>query len=285
MQKIAILTDSSSSIDFAHHDYDNIFQIRLSIFFDGVEYIDGETITNDVFFKRIGQEKTIPTTSQPAVGQVVEMCEKIKALGYTDIIYLPLSKGISSSYSSIIGSVDLITGINFYVVDTQCTAVYLSFLTLEAARLVREQKPVQEILQYLDFLVKYRKVYFMVDDLKYLIKNGRLSNATGFIATMLRIKPILEFNEMGQIIGTEKIRTTKRAIETIIQHVKEARKQYKKLKLVITHGYDQDLNELFFNEVSKAFPLDEILTLPIPPVIGAHVGSGVVSLGYFVLEL
>lgn len=285
MQKIAILTDSSSSIDFAHHDYDNIFQIRLSIFFDGVEYIDGETITNDVFFKRIGQEKTIPTTSQPAVGQVVEMCEKIKALGYTDIIYLPLSKGISSSYSSIIGSVDLITGINFHVVDTQCTAVYLSFLTLEAARLVREQKPVQEILQYLDFLVKYRKVYFMVDDLKYLIKNGRLSNATGFIATMLRIKPILEFNEMGQIIGTEKIRTTKRAIETIIQHVKEARKQYKKLKLVITHGYDQDLNELFFNEVSKAFPLDEILTLPIPPVIGAHVGSGVVSLGYFVLEL
>jgi len=208
-RKIAILADSSSSIDFAHHDYDFIFQIRLSVLFGDTEYVDGETITNQEFFRRIVEEKVIPTTSQPSVGQVIEMCEKIKTEGYTDIIYLPLSKGISSSYNSIIGSKDLIEGVNFTIIDTKSTAVYLAFMSLEAARLVKEGKNVEEICTYVDQLINNQHIYFMVNDLKYLVKNGRLSNAAGFIGTMLKIKPVLEFDKEGKIVGTEKIRTIK----------------------------------------------------------------------------
>jgi DegV family protein with EDD domain len=283
-RKIAILADSSSSIDHVKHEYSNIFQIRLSVYFDGVEYVDGKTITNQEFFRRIVEEKVIPTTSQPSVGQAIEVCEEIKNQGYTDIIYLPLSKGISSSYSSIMGSLDLIEDINIHVIDTRSTAVYLAFMTLEAARLVKENKTVNQIIDYVYSLVNHQHIYFMVNDLKYLVKNGRLSNAAGFIANMLKIKPVLEFNKEGQIVGTEKIRTAKKTMETIILHVEEAMKQYKKIQLCICHGQDLELLETFKSEVSKIASLDDILILPIPPVIGAHVGNSVVSLGYFVLE-
>jgi DegV family protein with EDD domain len=124
----------------------------------------------------------------------------------------------------------------------------------------------------------------MVDDLKYLVKNGRLSNAAGFIAGMLRIKPVLEFDEEGKIVGTEKIRTTKKTMDTIVKYVGEAKQKYKKVKLCICHGLDMELLEKFKEEIKTIADLDDILMLPIPPVIGAHVGNGVVSLGYFVLE-
>ncbi|MDF2699162.1 MAG: DegV family protein [Haloplasmataceae bacterium] len=281
--KIAILTDSSSSLDFATHQYDNVFQVRLSVLFDGVEYIDGISITNTEFFRRIVEEDIIPTTSQPSPGQVVEICKEIKSKGYTDVIYLPLSKGISSSYSSIMGSIDLIEGVNFTVVDTKATAVYLCYLALEAAKLTKENKSVEEIIKHVEHLRDHLRIYFMVNDLKYLVKNGRLSNAAGFIATMLKIKPVLEFDEEGKIVGTQKIRTTKKLLETIVESVSKET-QGKKVQYCICHGLDIPLLNDLKTEIAKYINVDEILILPLPPVIGAHVGNSVVSFGYFVLD-
>lgn len=284
MKKVAILTDSSSSIDFVEHQYPNIFQLRLTVHFGDESFIDGETITHTEFFDRIVNESVIPSTSQPSIGEVVEMCEKLDEAGYTDVIYLPLSKGISSSYSSIVGALDLVTTVNLHVVDTQSTAVYLGYMVLEAARLVSEGKTVEEVIDAIHRLRDHQHIYFMVNDLKYLIKNGRLSNAAGFIATMLRIKPVLEFDEDGKIVGKDKIRTTKKTIETIVGRVKEAKEKYKSIKVCMCHGLDEDLLAQFNAELDRHLDRDEILVLPLPPVIGAHVGNGVVSLGYFVLE-
>jgi len=284
MNKIAILTDSSSSIQYTNHEYDNIFIIRHTVIFKDEEYIDGVDITNTEFFRRIVEEDVVPTTSQPSIGQTIEVCEEIKKLGYTDIIYIPLSKGISSTYSSIMGSIDLIEGINFKVVDTKATAVHLAFMALEAARLTKEDKTVDEIIGYVEYLREQLKIYFMVDDLKFLIKNGRLSNAAGFVGKLLKIKPVLEFDDEGRIIGTEKIRTTKKTMETIVDHVIEATKDCKKVQYTVCHGFDMELLDKFKEEMKRITELENFLILPLPPVVGAHVGNGVISLGYFILE-
>lgn len=284
MKKIAILTDSSSSLDFIPHSYENVFQIRLRVFFGSTEYIDGETITTKEFFRRITEEDIVPTTSQPSVGEVMEICEHIAKLGYTDVIYLPLSKGISSSYSSIMGSQDMIERINLHIVDTRSTAVYLGFMTTEAARLVKEGKDVEEVIAYMNYLSDHQHIYFMVNDLKYLVKNGRLSNASGFIANMLKIKPILVLNEEGKIVGTEKVRTTKKALQTIVGYIHKAKESHKKVQICICHGLDEALLNEFKEELTKYVPLEEMMIVPLPPVIGAHVGNGLVCIGYFVLE-
>ncbi len=283
-QKIAILTDTTSSVQYANHSYENIFVIPHTVIFNKKEYLDGVDMTNEEFFRRIVEEDVIPSTSQPSLGQTLEICEKIKALGYTDIIYLPISKGISSTYNSIMGSLDMITGINFVVIDTKATAVHLAYMVLEAARLTQENKKVTEIVNYVEYLRDHLKIYFMVDDLKYLIKNGRLSNAAGFLGKMLKIKPILEFDWEGRIIGTEKIRTTKKTMETIVNHVIEATKNCKKVQYTVCHGFDMELLDKFKEELIRLAPLEDFLILPLPAVIGAHVGNGVVSLGYFILE-
>ena len=266
------------------YDYDNIFIIQHPIIIDNKEYIEGTDITNGEFFQRIDVEDIIPSTSQPSLGSTVEICEEIKRQGYTDIIYIPISKGISSTYNSIIGSLNIIEGINIVVIDTLTTSAYLAYMVLEAARLVKEKESITAIVNYIYYLRDHMNIYFLVNDLKYLIKNGRLSNASGFVGNLLRIKPILEFDKAGRIVGTDKIRTTKKAIQTIINHVLDETKAYKKVQYLVCHGFDLELLEHFKKELEAHFNIDDFLFVPLSAVIGAHVGNGVVSLGYFILD-
>ncbi|NLC94837.1 MAG: DegV family protein [Bacilli bacterium] len=283
-EKIAIVTDSSSSLDFLPNQYDNIFIVRMPIHFGSDEYIDGLTITVEEFYSRIDKESIIPTTSQPSLGETLELYEKLRDEGYTDIIHLPISRGISGYYQALFSIKDMVEGVNVHIVDTKCTAVILGYIVLEAARLVSENKSVLEVLEYCDYLANNFKVYFIVDDLKYLIKNGRLSNAAGFVGSILKIKPILTFNEEGQIIGIEKIRTTKRAINHIIDLIIQDTQKYKKVQYLMSYAYNPPLIEEFKSMVSESFDLNVFFESVMPSVIGAHVGSGIIGLGYFILE-
>ncbi len=284
-EKIAIVTDSSSSLDYIKHDeYDNIFMVRMPIYFGDEEFIDGITISVEDFYNRLSSEDIIPSTSQPSLGETIELYEKLKNEGYTDIIHFPISKGLSGVYQSLFSIRDIVPGINIHIVDTRSTAVILGFTVLEAARLVKENKSVKEVLEYSEYLSTHFKPYFMVDDLRYLIKNGRLSNAAGFIGSILKIKPILTFNEIGEIIGIEKIRTTKKALTHIIEKVIEETKGCKKVKFFMAYGHDQELIKEFKTLVAEVIDLDQIIESILPSVIGAHIGCGMVALGYFVLE-
>lgn len=285
-QKIAIVTDGSSSLDYINYEEyaDIIHMVRMPIHFGDEEYIDGKTITAEEFYTRLINEDIIPTTSQPSLGETLELYEELKNKGFTDIIHLPISKGISGFYQSLFSISDLVEGINVHIVDTRATSVILAFIVLETARLIKENRTVKEILDYCEYLSSNYNAYFMVDDLKYLIKNGRLSNAAGFIGNILKIKPILTFNEEGQIIGIEKIRTTKRAMNHIVQKILEETKNYKKVKYFVTYAFNEELNKEFINLVSEYIDFSQVLHSIFPTVIGAHVGSSVIALGYFVLE-
>jgi DegV family protein with EDD domain len=284
-EKIAIVTDSSSSLDYIkHEEFDNIFMVRMPIYFGDEEYIDGKTITAEEFYTRINSDSIIPTTSQPSLGETLELYESLKAEGYTDIIHLPISKGISGVYQSLYSISDLVEGINVHIVDTRATSVILAFIVLECARKVKENHTVAEVLAYSEYLSSHYNAYFMVDDLKYLIKNGRLSNAAGFIGSVLKIKPILTFNEVGEIIGIEKIRTTKKAMNHIVNKVLTETKNYRKVKYFMAYGFEAELKNDFDNLVKDYLDIKQALRSIFPTVIGAHVGSAVIALGYFILE-
>lgn len=283
-QKIAIVTDSSASLDYIPHHYEHIYMLRMPIVMDGVEYIDGLTIKVDEFYHRIDNEDIIPQTAQPPLGETLKLYEYLRDQGYTDIIHYPISKGLSGTYQALFSIQDMVEGINVEIVDTKCTALILGYIVLQAAKMLQENKSKAEIIAYSNYLANNFQAYFMVDDLKYLIKNGRLSNASGFIGSVLKIKPILIFNEFGQLVGTDKIRTTKKAIAHIIESVLADTKDCKKVEYFISYGTNQELITMFKEEVSQYINLEGIFESVLPPVIGAHVGSGLLALGYFILE-
>ncbi len=284
MQKIAILTDSTSCIDFLPHQYENIFQVRLTVSFTQEEFIDGETITPDEFYTRIATDPVVPKTSQPAVGHLVEVIKHIQSLGYTDIIYLPISKALSGTYQAGLLAKDLVSDINIHLLDSKLTASFLGYLVLNAANLVALGDDVQTICKKCQTLIDESHIYFFIKDIKYLVKNGRLSNASGFFGSLLQVVPIIEFTKDGEIKAVEKTRTIKKATTEVIKRLHTEIETKKKVQFFVCHTNDLDLLEHTKAELSTVIDLESVIFTPIPPVLGAHVGPSAIGLGYFILE-
>ncbi len=217
MAKIAIVTDVNAGLDYLGYD-PQIPTLRSIINFKDEHYIDGIEIKADEFYERLSKEDVIPSTSAPTVGEAMELIERLISEGYTDMIMYSISYQLSSIGQMVENlKSEYSDKINIYVVDTKLATYMQGYLAIVAKKMVEEGKSVKEILDYSDYLIKHQHAYFIVDNLSYLVKNGRLSGAAGFVGNMFKIKPILELNKEGKIVSKEKVKTHRRAIERALE--------------------------------------------------------------------
>jgi len=279
MRKIAILTDSSSSIYHINHGYDNLFFIDLPCFIGDEVFSDFAKNKDEVFYKALANTKLIAKTSQPSVGETLKKFTEIKELGYTDILYLPISKELSGTYQNGFISKDLIEDVRVEVIDTKTTASILSGMAIEAARLAKEGKSVEEIIEVI-LKVRDNSGYFVtVNDLTSLVKNGRLSNAKSVIANLLKIKPVIELNKEGKLVNLENVRTYKNAIRRMVEYVSQ-RVDPINGELHIAHTFNQETIDFIMGLVNEKFPSTKKLLIPVPSTIVAHIGLNAIAIGY-----
>jgi DegV family protein with EDD domain len=171
------------------------------------------------------------------------------------------------------------------VVDSRNAAISEGFLSMEALRLIKEGQKTKDIIEYLTKLRAHRKQYFMVDNLRLFVKNGRLSGASGFVGSMFKIKPILEVNDEGKIVPFKKIRTQKRALKEMVELVIEDLKNID--DFIVTYNTSNNLEGLAYvkERMEEAYPGYRYIEAPITPVIGCHTGVGTVGIAYFDLNI
>lgn len=278
-KKIAILTDSSSSIYQLENKYDNIFLIDIPCFIGDEVFTDFATNKDVLFYEALAKSTTIAKTSQPSVGETTKKYEEIRDLGYTDIIYIPISKELSGTYQNGFMSKDMVSGINIEVVDTQTTASILSGMCFEAARLAKEGKSVPEIVETILELKKKSTYFVTVNDLTSLVKNGRLSNAKSFIANVLRIKPVIQLTKEGKLVSVESVRTYKKAIVRMVEHVEKGFDPKTGI-LHVGHTGQQEALDFLLNIIEEKFPGAKPFVFPIPSTLVAHIGLNSIALGY-----
>ena len=278
-QKIAILTDSSSSIYNINYDYDNLFMIDLPCFIGEEMYNDFMKYKDEQFYQAFSKTDLIPKTSQPSVAETLDKFEHIKSLGFTHIIYLPISKELSSTYANGHASKDLVEGIEVEIVDTKTTASILGAMAIEAARLAKSGFSVKEIIQKV-LAMRDRSVYYVtVDDLTFLVKNGRLSNAKSIIAKIFRIKPIIILNDEGKLVSIASARTYKGAIRELVNRVV---KEFNPDTGVLHISYSGTKKDLAYLKslIQEVFAKCKIEVYTIPSTIIAHLGLTSIALGY-----
>jgi DegV family protein with EDD domain len=278
-KKIAILTDSSSSIYTVKHNYENIFMMNLPCYLGEEIFSDFDKYGDTLFYAAYRKSKLIPKTSQPSVGESLKMFEEIKALGYTDIIYLPISKELSGTYANGHISKEMIQGINIEVVDTKTTVSILGSITLEAARMAKEGRTVSEILERVYAIRDNSAYYVTVNDLTSLVKNGRLSYAKFRIANLLHIKPVIILNSDGRLVSIENVRTYKSAIRKVIQHVFQ---HLDPVKGEVHISYTDNVLDMEFAkaEILKINPNVNLKVFTIPSTVAAHLGLDSLGVGY-----
>ncbi|SEL25357.1 EDD domain protein, DegV family [Carnobacterium iners] len=274
--KIAIVTDSTSYLTEKQYEQNSIYMLPLSVIMDNTAYLEEIEIGNEEFFEKITDMEALPTSSQPTTGQIITLFNEL-AKEYDVIISIHLSSGISGTYANIVSVGDMMKTITVYPFDSELSCAAQGYYVLEAARLAKNGYTVEEIFQVLSNMRKTIKAYFLVDDLNHLVRGGRLSNGSAVIGSLLKIKPILFF-ENKQIVVFEKIRTTKKALKRI-EHLlaEDLSKGYPIVATIIQcNAKEQAAN--WEEQLREDYPTVRFETSYFGPVIGTHLGKGALGM-------
>lgn len=279
MSKIGIVVCGNSGLDYVKVDYP-IRMIRSTVLLDNKEYEDYVDITAEEFYEQVVKNPNIQlSTSQTSTGVITNVYEELKNDGCTDILVITVSSKLSGTFQGAVLASELVSDVNFHLIDSKSVSHGEAYLVFEAIRMIKNGKDIDQIVEKLEKMRDNVTIYILVDTLKYLIKNGRLSATSGFIGSLLKIKPLLKIEKDGSLLPFEKIRTTKKARERLIQIVVE---DLKSIDADVFIAYTNNKNEAeeLRQELIKLTNVTKIDLVPLTPVVGAHAGPGTIGLGF-----
>lgn len=277
--KLAVITDSSAYLSAETLQREDLFVLDIPVNIDGEEYVEGINLTAEEFYQKMAQASELPKTSQPSIAKLDEILTSLKEQGYTHALGLFLSSGISGFYQNIQYMVDDYESLTIAFPDTLITSAPLGIM-VESVFNWRDQGDDFAIIQdKLAIQISRTSAFIMVDDLDHLVKGGRLSNGAAILGNLLSIKPILYFNDQGVIEVYEKVRTEKKATKRLIEIIKEttASDQY---RVIVIHGNAPEKAEELRQHLLESGVGTDISLATFGSVIGTHLGSGSIALGY-----
>lgn len=283
--KIGITSDCSSGLEYAPFKH-NIKITRTTIHFGETELVDGIDIKADGFYKKLRSTDIVPTTSAPTLGEIAARVEEWKKEGCTDVIHFPISFGLSAYGINLPNAFeDMVEGVNLHVINCHSACIMEGYCAHYAEILANKGYGIEEIKEECQKFADQTVAYFIVDDLKYLVKNGRLNAMSGMIGSLLKIKPILKLWKPGTIDIFEKVRTRNRAIDRIKEVVSEDTKDAKEVIYIVLHSdCENDAKELLEDLKTKYTNGVRYELTTVTPTVGAHIGAGVLAIAYIVLD-
>ncbi len=283
MNRTAIITDTNSGITPEEGKALGVFIVPMPVIVDGETYFEGSSIDHAGLYAAMHEDKDL-STSQPAIGEVTELWDSVFAQGYKEIVYIPMSSGLSSSCATAKGIAMDYDG-RVEVVDNHRISVTQRHAVMDALKLAAQDKSAAEIHAYLEETAQQSVVYLGVDTLKYFKKNGRATAAAVAIASVLNLKPIL-ITEGGKFDSFAKVRGLKACKEKIIGAIrKELDTRFKdvptaSLRIATAGTLDSaEEAEAWRSMVQESFPDYEVIYDPLSCSIACHTGMGAVGVG------
>lgn len=280
--KTAVVTDSTANLDQETIDKYGIKVVPIPYIIDGTEYQDGVDLTRPEFYEKMRNAKDFPTTSQPPVGEMINLYNQLADEGYDAVISIHIAGTISGLMTTLNNLKGQLDNIKLYPIDSSITEVPMGWMVKLAARMAAQNEDTEKIVAAVEQLKKQYDAVFVVDDLKNLAHGGRLSNASAFIGTVLKIKPLLHFDkESDKIVAFEKVRSLKKAMKRAQEIIKEETdKADYPFRLLVIHANNEKRGQEWAKEVQEAFPGIPVSLDEFDPVIAVHLGEGALALGF-----
>lgn len=282
--KSCIVDTSTGGLDyypFEHH----IKTIRIKIFIDDKSYLDGSELKADEFYRMMRDNPDlVPKTSQPSVGEVISFFESLYEEGYDSFFVTTIASVLSGTHNAItLAAKELEGKMKIRVFDTKTVCFSEGLFALEADKMLQQGKSFDEIEGKLSDMRKKNTIFFAVDSLTHLVLNGRLTGAQAFVGKLLKIKPILQVQETGQIVSIEKIRNIKSALSSIASKV-QAYANGRNYEAYILYTGNPKLRNFFVETLKEELGLENLYEAPSTPVVGAHIGPDVIGVGIFIKD-
>ena len=278
MKKIAIVTDSNSGITQVMGKTMGIHVIPMPFFIDGELFLEDITLTQEEFYKRLGEDSDI-STSQPSPGEVMECWDELLK-EYDEIVHIPMSSGLSSTCHAAQSLSQEYEG-KVCVVDNQRISVTQKQSVEDAIVLRDAGKSASEIKEILEAEKLQASIYITVDTLKYLKKGGRVTPAAAALGTVLNLKPVLQI-QGEKLDAFSKVRGWKAAKRTMLKAIeKDLNDRFADVRedMVLGMAYTCSKEEAqeWKQEIAEKFPEYEIVEGPLSLSVACHIGPGAMA--------
>lgn len=277
--KIAIVTDSTAYLPPATLKEYNIYTTSLNVVFEDEAFKEGIDLSTEAFYEKVRDSKELPTTSQPAIGEMIQLYEELSK-DYDTVISIHLSEKFSGTFRAAQTANELVEGIEVYAVDSGISTMAQGFQVVEAAKMAREGKSVEAIIQRLELMRENTRAYFMVADLSHLQRGGRLSGAQALVGSLLNIKPVLHITE-GLILPFEKIRSKKKALKRLLNLLDEDTQNKSVKEVVFIHANNEEGAQELKQIYEEKYPHIKTHLSYFGPVIGTHLGEGSLGIAWY----
>jgi DegV family protein with EDD domain len=275
VSKIALITDSTSDLGKEDIEKYNIRVLPLRIIYKDKEYIDGVNITCEEVYRNLSFE--VPSTSLPSMEDINNLFDKLEEEGYTHVIGVTISSGLSGTHNAITLASQQHPNIISHIFDSLALTLGAGAIVLECGEMIKSGKSYEEIVEALPNIRSRIKVYFIVETLAYLIKGGRIGKVSGTIGEFFQIKPIITINNEGVYYTYTKVRGRKQSISRIVEIANQILAKGR-AKIWVLQGGALEEGMKLYEDVSKLFNITKLGFGGISPVAGVHTGPGVLGI-------
>ncbi|HKQ17123.1 MAG TPA: DegV family protein [Solirubrobacterales bacterium] len=277
---IAIVCDSTSYLPDPLLEEHGVQQVSLYVSIAGEQRKEREIGDYGSFFERLRASDEGATTSQPSIGDFIEVYGPLLDAGRT-IVSIHLASGISGTYESALQSRQRLIdegrgGERIHVIDSRTGCAGMGMLVLAAVAAVEAGEPVEAVIERVGASRDELRMWFAIDTLEYLRRGGRIGAARAWMGSALQIKPILTLDE--EITPVERVRTRRRVFERLVQYAQEL-KDHGNDAWVVQHIRDPENAQRLVERCREVMGADPLFISEIGPVIGAHTGPGLLGVG------
>ena len=280
MSKIAIITDSNSGITQKEAEKLGVFVVPMPFMINGEDFFEDINLTQDQFYEKLAEDASV-STSQPTPESLLTLWDKVLQ-DYDQIIYIPMSSGLSGSCQSAYMLAQEDYEGKVFVVDNQRISVTQRQSVVDAKTMVDAGYTAEQIKDKLMEMALDASIYIMLDTLHYLKKGGRITPAAAALGTLLRLKPVLQI-QGEKLDAFAKARTSAQGKSIMINAIKaDIENRFGGMEagdFEIAGAYTNNLEiaEEWKKEVEAAFPGHEMHMDPLSLSVGCHIGPGALA--------
>ena len=279
MQQVAIVADTTGYVTPELVQSRGIKLVSLYVNWDDSSQRESEMPNFDEFYDRLRTTERLPTTSQPSIGDFIDVYEPLVDQGH-DVVSVHISGGISGTVESARQAkeqlaaskgVDRVT-----VVDSESAAGGMGFVMLGGAKVAAAGGSAEEVVARMSETRAALKMWFAVDTLEYLRRGGRIGAASAWLGSALKIKPILTLEQ--EITPIERVRTSAKALRRLVEYAEQLHADGSDA-WVVQHIQAPEESARLIAEVEQIMGRPPFFVSEVGPVLGTHVGPGLLGFG------
>jgi DegV family protein with EDD domain len=274
---VRVITDTTCNLDPELIEAHHIPTAPIAIQFGEESYDEFVNIDRDLFYRRIEETGTVPTSSQPSPAWFAEYYRQA-AEAHEPVLVITVTSKHSGTYNSALLARTLVPEADVEVFDSAAVSLGTGFMVLEAVEMAERGESRSAVLQRLTQIRKDSFLYLTPATLKYLQMSGRVGKLQGAIASLLNVKPIIILQD-GMLEARETVRTRGKALERLVS-LAEAAVGKALIRMGVVHARAPEEGRKMFDMVKARLNCERILTADLVPSLAVHGGPGVIGLAF-----